>query len=109
LNPVAQKIIQGMRTVTDEMDFFAGIPLNHVIADKNPNEAYCRGIEGKEYLFYFTNGGDIKVNINLPGGKGNIRWLSLDRGNWGQEATIQEGEGITISAPDQGNWIALIQ
>lgn len=109
LNDVAQNVIKGVRMVTNEMDFFEGQPINHVIITKNPNEAYCRGIEGKEYLFYFTDGGEIEVNISLPGGEGVIRWLSLDSGIWGNETNILGGENISLASPDNGNWIALIQ
>jgi len=109
LNEVAQKVIQGMRAITDNMDFFNGAPLDHVIVDKSPNEAYCRGIEGKEYLFYFTNGGNIEANISLPGGEGIIIWQSLDTGNRVEKSRIKEADKITFSPPGQGNWLALIQ
>jgi hypothetical protein len=109
LNDVAQNVIKGMRLVTNEMDFFNGIPLDHVIVDKNPNEGFCRGIEGEEYLFYFTNGGQVEVNIFLTNSEGSIRWMSLDSGKWDMEGVIAEGEHIKITAPDRGNWLALIK
>jgi hypothetical protein len=109
LNPVARKVIQGLRTITDEMDFFNGMPLDHVIINKSPNEAYCRGVEGKEYLFYFTNGGDINVSISLPGGNGIVKWLSLDTRDGWKESAIQDGDSVTLSPPGKGNWLALIQ
>jgi len=109
LNNTAQNVIRGMRMVTDEMNFFNSMPLDHIIVSKRPNEAFCRGIEGKEYLLYFTDGGQVKANISLSGGEGSLRWISLDSGKWGKEDKIMDGENITIHAPDQGNWLALIQ
>jgi len=109
LNIVAQRVIRGVRMVTDEMDFFNGNPLDHIIIDKDPNEAYCRGIEGKEYLVYFPGEGQIELKITLPGKKGRIRWLSLDDGEWHGEDEIKIGDEIIITTPTQGNWLALIQ
>jgi hypothetical protein len=109
LNKVAQRVIRGVRMVTDEMDFFNGNPLDHIIIDKDPNEAYCRGIEGKEYLVYFPGEGQIELKITLPGKKGRIRWLSLDDGEWHSEDEIKIGDEVLITTPTQGNWLALIQ
>ncbi len=109
LNIVAQRVIRGVRMVTDEMDFFNGNPLDHIIIDKDPNEAYCRGIEGKEYLVYFPGEGQIELKITLPGKKGRIRWLSLDDGEWHGEDEIKIGDEVIITTPTQGNWLALIQ
>ena len=75
LNEVAQKAIKGVRMATDEMDFFKGDPLDHTIINKDPNEADCRGIEGKEYLVYFPSGGQVDLNIILTGKQGKVRWL----------------------------------
>jgi hypothetical protein len=109
LNDVAKNIIRVLRIVTDDMDLYNGKPLDHVIVDKSPNEAYCRGIEGEEYLFYFTSGGEIMVNIALPGSESTVRWMSLDTGKWGKEESVSEGESVKLSASGQGNWVALIQ
>jgi hypothetical protein len=109
LNEIARKVISGMRTVTNELDFFNGLPLDKVIVGKVPNQAYCRGIENMEYLFYFTNGGTIEINISLPGGRGELRWYSLDLGSWGEASEFQAGEHMRLSAPGNGNWLALIQ
>ena len=89
--------------------FFNGIPLDHVIIDKEPNEAFCRGIEGKEYLVYFPDNGQIEMIVTLPGKKGRIRWLSVDEGEWHSEEEIELDNEIMIATPAQGNWFALIQ
>ena len=109
LNEVAQRVINGVRSMTSKMNFFDGMPLDQVFKDKNPNEAYCRGIEGQEYLFYFTNGGEVTVHISLPGGEGTITWTCLDEKNRVENFRIQEGEGIVLAPPGEGNWLALIQ
>ena len=109
LNEVAQSAIRSVRMVTDEMDFFKGDPLDHVIIHKDPNEAYCRGIEGIEYLVYFPAGGQVDLNIMLPGRQGSVRWMSIDKGEWYSEDEIEIDSEIRVTTPSEGNWLALIQ
>lgn len=109
LNEIARNVIKGVREATDHMDFFHGKPLNHVIVNKKPNQAYCRGIEGIEYLLYFTDGGDIEINFTLSGKNGILRWFSLDSGQLESEDTINPGKSVRLEPPGQGNWLALIQ
>ena len=109
LNKIAQDVIKGVRMVTDEMDFFNGIPLDHVIINKDPNVAYCRGIEGKEYLVYFTGKGQIEMNVTLPGKKARLRWLSVDEGAWHSEEEIEVINEVILATPAQGKWFALLQ
>lgn len=108
LNENAQKVIRATRNMINEMDFFHGEPLDQTIIDKAPNEAYCRGIHGKEYVVYFTDGGEIVVNLDLKQQKGLIRWYAVDGGKWKDEEVITSGEGVIIKCPGNGNWLAFI-
>ncbi len=109
LNETAQRVIQATRNMITEMDFFNGEPLDQIIIDKTPNEAYCRGIYGKEYVVYFTDGGEIVVNLDLKQQKGFIRWYAVDGGKWEDEEVITSGEGVIIKCPGNGNWLAFIK
>jgi hypothetical protein len=108
LNQTAQNVIKSTRMVIDKVDFFNGFPLDSIILGKEENEAYCRGIPGSEYIIYFTDGGEIKVQ--LDGRKDmNIRWLDILESEWKEEGTITPGNEVTIKCPGSGNWFALIQ
>ncbi len=109
LNLIARQVIKSMRMATGEMDFFNGEPLDEIIIEKEPNEAYCRGINGKEYLIYFTNGGKIRLDLSYGGAKSRIRWMNIKDSEWEQEAEIDLGEDVEIVCPGKGNWLALIQ
>jgi len=108
LNETAQKVIQATRILVDEMDFFNGGPLDNTILEKEPNEAYCRGIYEKEYVIYFTKGGEIVFNLDIKNKTGLIRWFSVDSGKWINEEEIESGERVIIRCPGNGNWFAFI-
>lgn len=108
LNEVAQNVIKSVRIVSNEMDFFNGMPLNDIIIEKDPNQAYCRGIKGKEYMIYFTNGGSIKVRLALPDAKNKVKWMNVSTGEWTDETLLSSEETMMLTCPGPGNWIALI-
>ena len=38
-----------------------------------------------------------------------LNWVSVNRGDWGEEAAITGGNMKTVTAPDQGGWFAVIR
>ena len=109
LNEVAQTVIRSVRKVTDEMDFFNGQPVQDIFEEKENNEAFCRGIPGKEYLFYFPDGGEVKIAIELPKRKGRLQWVPVLKPDSIITEVIETGAGRQLVCPGQGNWFALIR
>jgi hypothetical protein len=109
LNETAQSVIRSVRKVAEEMDFFNGKPITEVFDEREENEAYCSGIPGKEYMFYFPDGGEVTVNLVLSGKSGNVRWMPVTGSDWVEGGTIEAGNAVDLICPGQGNWIALIQ
>ena len=104
----AQAVIQGMRQLTDKMDFFKAIPGNDLLTDREENEAYCRAIEGKSYTVYFTNGGEVKLDLTKAKSKAQIQWLDVINSKWSKRDTIKGGEIAKVRTPSNGHWILLL-
>jgi hypothetical protein len=109
LNETAQTVIRNIRQVTGEMDFFNGKPLTGLFVEKGENEAYCRGIPGKEYMIYFPSGGTVTMIPELDKKRANIRWMPVLGEGWTPGGTVESGREVTLTCPGQGNWIALIR
>jgi hypothetical protein len=107
LNETAQAVISSVRELSEKMDFFNGKASNHLLIDREPGEAYCRAIENIEYAIYFPDGGSLKIDLNAFNGKPDIQWLNVLGSDW-TEASRLEKEIITLKAPGEGHWIALI-
>jgi hypothetical protein len=60
LSDLALVHIQSMRMFTDEMNIFRCIPANHLLSNREPNEAYCLAEEGSQYAVYFPDGGEVR-------------------------------------------------
>lgn len=108
LSYIAQDHIRSMRMLTDEMDVFSCIPSNHLLSNRDPDEAYCFAEEGNQYALYFPDGGEIVLDLSGTGETLTIRWLDIVQSTWMESETI-EGEGqVTMTAPMEGQWAALI-
>ncbi len=106
LSKSARMVIKSMRMATDVVDFFSMQPLNQMM-EREENEAYLRGIPGKEYLVYFTDGGQITLPLD---GTWTIRWLQVKGARW--EGAIQAtaiAEELILEAPGHGSWMAVLQ
>ena len=104
----AQAVIRSMRQLSEKMDFFNAIPRNDLLSERENNEAYCRATQGANYALYFTNGGEVKLNLTKVKGKARIQWLEVMKSKWSIGPLLKGGEAVTIKSPSNGHWIMLL-
>ena len=83
-------------------------PANHLLSDREMNEAYLAAAPGKAYIVYFTNGGSVHLDLKQTTGTFKLRWISVDTGQWAVQANINGGTKVPVRPPGNGNWIAAI-
>ncbi len=105
LNHVAQHHIKSMRMLTDSLDFFNMKPANHLLTNREENEAFCISIDDKEFAIYFTGKGD--VSLNVPPGEYEVNWLQIRSSQWGEPYTMQFPG--TLKTPSDDQWAVLIR
>ena len=108
LTDKAQANIRSMRMLTDDMDIFTCTVHNDLLSDRKPNEAYCLANPGKEYAVYFTDGGEVKLDISLLKNPGTIRWLEISSGKWKKPRLLNHDRSVTLRPPGSGSWVALL-
>lgn len=110
LNDIAQHVIKSMRSYIDKSNFFDAIPSNHLLSDREENEAFCRAIEGQEYVIFFPNGGNVKLKVKTTQKNISVEWLNILNSEWSEKTTVTVNNNtININAPDQKNWLAFIK
>lgn len=107
LNETAQSVIRAIRDLSDKMDFFNGSASNYLLQDRGTGEAYCRAIENKQYAIYFPDGGSVDIDLNNFQGKPGIQWLNVLGNDWTSRSELDK-DMISVQAPGEGHWIALI-
>lgn len=108
LNETAQAVISSMRELTDRMDFFHGDPRNDLLQSREPGEAYCRAIPGREYAVYFPERGAVEIDLTGFRTTPALEWLDLLNSEWIDPVRLDRSV-VRIETPDNGHWIALIR
>jgi hypothetical protein len=109
LSPLAQTQIRSMRMLTDEMNIFACKPSNHLLSEREDNEAYAFSEVGRQYAIYFPDEGAVKLNLSGETGNFSLRWLHIMVSEWQQVEFITGGKFIDLSPPGEGPWVVLIK
>ncbi|MFC1582762.1 hypothetical protein ACFL4W_04415 [Planctomycetota bacterium] len=101
LNERAQASIKAARLVESVVKFWDLEIKMDLITDR-PCEAYLAGTE-ETYVLYLADGGTVE--LDLPADRHIVKWIDISKGEYGPDASL---EGGTVTAPDAGDWIALI-
>jgi len=109
LSKKAQANIRSMRLLTDKMDIFTCAPHNNLLSDSKPNEAYCLAKPGKEYAVYFSNGGQVTLDIGALKKPATIRWLEIMKSRWLDAQRVEGKSKLTLRCPSRGYWAVLVQ
>ena len=108
LNDTAQAVIKSMRMLTNAYDHFHAEPMTELLSEREENDAYCRALPGKAYAVYFTNGETMRLNLSAMTGTAQVQWLNVLQAEWTNPVPIEVGNQVSLQAPAEGNWVALI-
>jgi len=109
LSPLAQTQIRSMRMLTEEMNVFSCSPSNHLLSDREQNEAYAFAEPDQQYAVYFPNGGSVKIDLSDTSGDFSMRWLKIMVSEWQEETFVEGGDLIELSPPNEEPWAVLIR
>jgi hypothetical protein len=110
LSPRAQAHIKSMRMLTGELDIFTCEPHNELLGRRSWNEAYCTADPGRAYAVFFTDGGDLYLDVRACAGEVEVTWLDIVATEW-LPPTVSAAEGrIRLTTPrEEGYWAALVR
>jgi hypothetical protein len=94
--------------LTDAINLFACEPRNHLLSEREDNEAFCLAELRKQYAVYFPDGGAVKLDVFTATGLLQVRWLDINRSTWQPTRTVSGGEALKLKAPGKGHWVAVL-
>jgi len=109
LSERAQANIRSARMLTDALDVFACAPHNDLLAEREPNEAYCLANPGKEYALYFPNGGAVRLDTSGLAATAALRWLHVLTSQWRDLQPVEGGGNLNVECPSKDYWAVLIR
>jgi hypothetical protein len=107
LGGTAQAHLRSMRMLVDAIHFPGGEPRLDLLGNRTPNEAYLNAAPGKHYAVYFTDGGEVRLEMFNETGAWRLRWLDVMNSRWTGEAEVKAGT-VVLAAPGPGHWTALL-
>jgi hypothetical protein len=84
-------------------------PANDLLSDRSENEAFLAAKPGEVYALYFTDGGDVGLDLSRARGPMDLRWIDIQSGQWTQTSQVDGGRVVRIKAPAAGHWLAVVQ
>jgi len=110
LFPLALSHINSMRMLTNEINVFASEPANHLLSNRDENEAYAFVEEGQTYSLYFPDGGSVDLDLSGADVDLSVRWLDIINSEWQSEEFLNRpgSDTLTVTAPGRGPWAVLI-
>ena len=108
LSEPAARSVRVARQIESDVKFWDISPANHLLTDRENNEAYLAAHPGHEYALYFTRGGAVTLNLKEAPGKFDAKWFNLATAKSQGAPQFQGGKPVSIKAPGKANWILLL-
>ncbi len=108
LSQPAVACLKTIRNIETIVKFWDIDPRMDLLTDNEKGEAYIAAKEGKYYLIYFTNEGDVKLDLTNQRGKYIIHWIDINSSEWIGEEKIKAGGLIDVKAKCNSGCIAVI-
>jgi hypothetical protein len=108
LSPPAVASLQAARKLESLIKLWDVVPADELLGQRGENEAYLAAAPGRAYALYFTDGGDVQLDLRGHAGPFRVRWIEIATGAWAGEATLAGDEKTRLTAPGAGGWVAAI-
>ena len=100
--------VKAARKLESVMKLWDIEPANELLTDREDNEAYLACNPGKAYALYFTDGGEVGLDLRKDRGRYSLRWIDIRTGQWRGEQPINGERIVKIKALGKGHWVAVI-
>ena len=108
LNDVAKACINAARKAESRVPLWEVSTAQDLLGDREADEAYLAARPGEKYLLYFSDGGEVSLNLIGHPQTFDVRWIDVTTGKWGASTLLKGGGKVIISAPGKAGWVATI-
>jgi len=108
LSNLAKASIRAARKLESRIKLWDVEPANHLLRQRENDEAYLAAKPGTAYALYFTNGGSVELDLTQETGAFQGKWINICTGEWADDFGIMGGTAVNITAPTSGGWVAVI-
>jgi hypothetical protein len=96
------------RDIEKMVRFWELQPGNDLLQGREENEAYLTSKPGEVYIVFFTDGGEVGLDLSGSQSDFTLKWINIRKGEWERETRIQGGAVVTLEAPGALEWLAVL-
>lgn len=108
LSELSMASVKAVRELEKTVKLWELLPGNELLSSREENEAYLSSKTGETYILFFTNGGEVSLDLSAAKSGFKLKWMDIRKGNWASESKIKGGEKVSIKAPGELEWVAVI-
>lgn len=108
LSSLAQRHMHSMRMFTQRMNVFDSKPANHLLLNRDADEAYAMADVPDRYAVYFPGGGSVGLDLPGSGKRLSAKWLNISSSQWSEESWLEGGATLVLNPPGSGPWVVVL-
>lgn len=108
LSVLSMNCVKVAREIEKSVNFWELEAGNKLLSGREENEAYMASNPGKRYVIFFTDGGEVNLDLTNENKEFMIRWYNIRKGDKISESQIKGGKLIRVKSPQKMESLALI-
>ncbi|NOR75269.1 MAG: hypothetical protein GQ525_08920 [Draconibacterium sp.] len=108
LSKLSMNCVRVAREIEKTTKFWNLQPGNDLLSDREENEAYLTSKSGETYVIFFTDGGEVGLDLNEFNSEFSLKWFNIRNGEMFSENILNGGKIVKLSPPGELEWIAVI-
>ncbi len=109
LSELSMNSVKVAREIEKTVQFWDLNPGNDLLLEREENEAYLTSNPGEVYIVFFTNGGEIGLDLTTAKSSFSVTWFDIRDGKMVSENKIDGGKIVTLKAPGKLEWVAVLK
>jgi hypothetical protein len=108
LSELSMASVKAAREIEKIIPYWELQPGNELLSNREENEAFLTSKSGEVYIVFFTNGGEIGLDLSNIKSGFTVKWMNIRKGEWESETRIEGGRVISLEAPGELEWLAVL-
>jgi len=109
LSELSMNSVKVAREIEQNVKFWELQPGNELLSEREENVAYLTSKPGEVYIVFFTNGGEVGLDLSAVKSSFTIRWFDIRNGKMVSESKIDGGKIVNLKAPAELEWVAVLK
>lgn len=109
LSELSANSVKTVREIEKNVRFWDLRPDNSLLSGREENEAYLACKPGEAYVLFFTDGGEVKLDLTGANSRFSIKWFDVRKGLLDDQQKVNGGELLSLKAPGNLEWVALLK